>query len=167
MNPPLINKVVNKAIIQIDLEKWIPSPDQIMRLDIKQFLFKELVLKESEFREQVEQFHWATFAHKYVVLEISNNAIVPQWAYLIIAEKLAEVQASSFSDNANVREQILVHIILTKDLSEYQNKRILVKGCGQENLSNYPYILLTQRLKTIAKAFSFGESCSMVPIFKN
>lgn len=163
----LTNKVENKPIVQIDLEQWIPKKSDILYLDLKQFLFKELVLKEVEFREEIEKFNWEDYRNKCVVVVVSNHAIVPQWAFLIISHKLQEVGSASFEQSENLKENLLVHSILSKDLSEYKEKRVLIKGCGNEKLSNYPYMILAQRLSPIVKALSFGESCSMVPLFKN
>ncbi len=163
----LTNKVENKAIVQLNLESWIPKQSDILELDLKQFLFKELILKEAEFRQSIELFDWEVYRDKYTIVSISNKAIIPQWAFLLIAHKLHEVNSSVFSESGNIRENILIHIIEQKDLSEFEGKRVLIKGCGNENISNYPYILLTQRLVPIVKALSFGEACSMVPLFKN
>jgi hypothetical protein len=163
----LTNKVENKPIVQIDIEKWIPGSDQIVSLDLKQFLFREMILKEADFRDQIEIFDWSIYSEKFVLIEVSNGAIVPQWAFLIIAQKLDLVQATAFSKSDNIREKILLHIIEQRDLSEYAGKRVLIKGCGKESLSHEPYVRLTQRMSPLVKALSFGEVCSTVPIFKN
>ena len=163
----LQNKVENKPIIQIDLEQWIPKPFEVVELDLIPFLYKELILKETEFRELVEHFEWEKFRNKIAILSLSKSAIVPQWAYLIISHKLQEVNSPVFIQGENLKEKMLIHVIEQKDLSEFEGKRVLIKGCGREKLSNYPYTLLTQRLAPIVKALSFGESCSMVPLFKN
>lgn len=161
------NKVANKSIIQLDIETWIPQKEDIVHLDLKLFLFREMILKEKEFRELVEAHSWADYQGKYIILQNSKQAIIPQWAYMIIANKLYEVGGIAFVDEPSVREKILQHIIEHKDLSEYTDKRVLIKGCGNERLSNAPYLLLTHRLSSVVRALSFGESCSMVPLFKN
>jgi len=163
----LTNKVESKPIIQIDIEKWIPSSDQIVSLDLKQFLFREMILKEADFRDQIEIFDWTIYSKKYVQIEVSNGAIVPQWAFLIITQKLGIVGATAFSKSDKIREMILLHLIEQRDLSEYAGKRVLIKGCGKESLSHEPYVRLTQRMSKIVKTLSFGEVCSTVPIFKN
>lgn len=163
----LTNKVEAKPIIQIDIEQWIPRESELCFLDLKEFLFKEMILKEAEFRELIDLKNWSDFKDKFTLLHISNRAIIPQWAYLIIANKLQEVNSKCFLKTENYKEEILMQIIANKDYSEYQGKRLLIKGCSKEKISQQPYILLTQKLTPIVKALSFGESCSTVPLFKN
>lgn len=162
----LVNKTASKPIIQIDIEQWIPQSEDIVDLDLKEFLFKEMILKEAEFREMIDLRDWSSHRNKYTLIYISNRAIIPQWAYLIIANKLEEVGSTAFLKSENYKEQILLSIIETKDYEEYRTKRLLIKGCGREQLSMQPYILLTQKLTPIVKSLSFGESCSTIPLFK-
>lgn len=161
------NKVENKPIIQIDIEQWIPRDSDIQFLDLKEFLYKEMILKEIEFRELIEKKDWEIYNNKPTILHVTNRAIIPQWAYLIIANKLQEVNSPCFLKTENYKEQLLMHEIYQRDFSQYEGKRILIKGCSRENLSQQPYILLTQKLTPIVRALSFGESCSTVPLFKN
>lgn len=163
----LENKVANKSIIQLDIEQWIPKDSELNFLDLKEFLFKEMILKEAEFRTMVDEKDWTVFKDKITMIFISNRAIIPQWAYLIVANKLKEVDSICMLKTENYKEQILCHIIEHKDYSQYQDKRVLVKGCSKEKLSQQPYILLAQKLTNIVKALSYGEACSTVPIFKN
>lgn len=163
----LTNKVEAKPIIQIDIEQWIPSESELMFLDLKDFLFKEMILKEAEFRELIDKKDWTVFRDKFTLLHISNKAIIPQWAYLIIANKLQEVNSTCILKTESYKEDILMHIIANKEYSEYKGKRLLIKGCSKEKISQKPYILLTQKLTPLVKALSFGESCSTVPLFKN
>jgi Protein of unknown function (DUF2480) len=163
----LKNKVEARPIIQIDIEQWIPRESELKYLDLKEFLFKEMILKEAEFRELIEQKNWSEYKDRFTLLHISNRAIIPQWAYLIIANKLQEVNSIGLLKTDTYKEDILMQIIANKDYSEYNGKRLLIKGCSKENISQQPYILLTQKLTPIVKALSFGESCSTVPLFKN
>jgi len=161
------NKVENKPIIQLDIEKWIPNNNELCMMDLKQFLYKELILKESDFRQAIDEKDWSEYKDKYTLIYVSNKAIIPQWAYLIIANKLREVNSPCFLKTENYREDILMYILEHRDYSEYEKKRVLIKGCSQEKLSQMPYIRISQLLTPIVKALSFGESCSTVPIFKN
>ena len=163
----LTNKVEAKPMVQIDIEQWIPRESELKYLDLKEFLFKEMILKETEFREMVDQKDWTEFRDKYTLIHVSNKAIIPQWAYLIIANKLQEVNSICINKTERYKEDILLHIIQNKDFSEFHGKRLLIKGCSKEKISQQPYILLAQKLTPIVKALSFGESCSSVPLFKN
>ena len=163
----LTNKVETKPIIQIDLEQWIPKDISLASIDMKEFLFKEMILKEAEFRALIEDKDWSEYKGKICLLFISNKAIIPQWAYLIIANKLMEVNSPCILKTENYKEDVLLHVIQNRDYAEYSGKRLLIKGCSKVKLTQQPYILLIQKLTPIVKALSFGESCSTVPIFKN
>ena len=163
----LTNKVETKPIIQIDIEQWIPKESDLQFLDLKEFLYKEMILKEAEFRALIDKKDWQLYSNRYTLLYVSNRAIIPQWAYLIIANKLKEVNSICFMKTENYKEDILLYEIHAKDYSEFQGKRLLIKGCSREKLSLQPFILLAQKLTPIVKALSFGESCSTVPLFKN
>jgi len=49
MSETFINKVAESGLISLDLAQYIPNID-IVVFDIKPFLFKELILKEKDFR---------------------------------------------------------------------------------------------------------------------
>lgn len=162
------NKVAKKAIVTIDLLKLIPL-NQIVALDVKQFLFKELILKEKEFKQQLKEFDFSQFENKLVYLHCSNNAIVPMWAYMMIASYLSKhsihhVYASTY--NIAV-ENFIIEAIDKLDVSPYLNQRVVVKCCGGNiKLSPYCYTKITQLLVNKAKAISYGEACSMVAVSK-
>ena len=42
----------------------------------------------------------------------------------------------------------------------------VVKGCGEKKFSAQVYVKLISILQQETKAISFGEACSMVPVFK-
>ena len=54
---PLVNRVANSGIITLDLEKWYPS-QAFVHIDIKDYLFKGLILKEKDFREALKEINW-------------------------------------------------------------------------------------------------------------
>lgn len=163
------NKVAKKAIITIDLLKLIPL-NQIIALDVKQFLFKELVLKEKEFKQQLKEFDFGQFENKYVYLHCSNNAIIPMWAYMMISSYLTKQNINHlFADSYNhAVENFIIEALDNIDVSPYLNQRIVIKGCGSNiKLSPYCYTKITQLLVNKTKAISYGEACSMVAVSKN
>lgn len=163
----LINKVEEKAIVQIDLEKWLPKSEEIALFDIKDFLFQGLILREKEYRESLDTLNWNIFKDKFTLIQCSNDAIIPQWAYLLVANELYKVNSVAFSKKDSLFEDVLLYKIAHINIEEYRNKRVLIKGCSSAKISIQPYIAISQILSPIVKAFSYGESCSMVPIFKN
>lgn len=52
------------------------------------------------------------------------------------------------------------------DFSEFQDKRVLVKGCSNFEIPTNAYVELVQKLKPWVKSLMFGEACSSVPIYK-
>ena len=60
----------------------------------------------------------------------------------------------------------ILEYIQTTDWSVYQDKRIVIKGCGDKNLPLQAYVCLTEILTPIAKSIQYGEPCSTVPIFR-
>ena len=55
MSKEIINRVSNSSLITIDLSDYAPKV-LIKELDIKNFLFKEIILKEREFRSNIKEF---------------------------------------------------------------------------------------------------------------
>lgn len=164
----LTNKVAQKAIESIDLESFIPKATDIVAFDVKDFLFKGLLLREKDFRAQLKSFDFSKFQQKYVYIYCSTDAIVPMWAYMLLSTYLSKVVAfQTFAPNLPAaEEQFVLHKIKTLDTEKYQKKRIVVKGCGNKKFSPAVYIAISQKLQTICKALSFGEACSMVPVYK-
>ena len=60
---PLVNRVANSGIKTINLEDYYPN-QEIVPLDIKQYLFKELLLKEKEFRQHLKEIDWSQYNDK-------------------------------------------------------------------------------------------------------
>lgn len=161
------NLVEKKAIVQLDLETFYPISNELAYIDIKDFLVQEWLLKETDFREAIENKNWEAYQNKFTLIHCSNDAIIPQWAYMLLAHYLQKVSSIAFFNQNTFEEDVLVSKIQKMDLTQYENKRILVKGCSKKNISPFPYIVISQRLSPIAKSVAFGESCSSVPLFKN
>lgn len=164
---PIINTVAQKAIISLDLEDLFPKPEEVRSIDLKDFLYKELLLKEAEFRAQIKATDWAQYIGQYVSIYCSTNAIVPMWAYMIIsAEIAAYAKEVVCAPPAHAAEILLYRNIAGLDMSPYENQRVVVKGCGDRQVPEAAYVQIAQQLAKVARAVSFGEPCSMVPVFK-
>ena len=161
------NQVEKKAIVQLDLEAFYPTANELARIDIKDFLLQEWLLKESDFRLALENLNWQAYKDKHTLIFCSNDAIIPQWAYMLIAHYLEQMDSIAYFKKDTFEEDVLISKIQNVSLEPYQNKRILIKGCSKKTISPYPYILITQKLNQVAKSVAFGESCSSVPVFKN
>lgn len=165
---PLINKVAQKAIIQIDPVSFLPKATDIVAFDMKDFLFKGLLLKEKEFRIQLKDFDFSIYKDKYVYIYCSTQAIIPMWAYMLLSSKLNPACIHSVFANSllEAEELFLIQKIEKLDLELYTNKRIVIKGCGEKKFSPLVYVYIMRILQPVAKAVSFGEACSMVPVYK-
>jgi len=166
MSKEIINRVANSKIITVDLEDYFPRGQRHL-LDIKNWLYKGLVLREKEFRSFVENFEWAKFNDGYVAVFCSSGAIIPTWAYLLIATKLKDNCVMNIvGDLDYLEKQIFSEIIKLIDFSNFNDKSIVIKGCSKKNIPIDAYSQLINRLKPIAKRIMFGEACSTVPLFK-
>ena len=166
MSKEIINRVANSKIITIDLEDYYPNGQRYL-LDIKNWLYKGLVLREKEFRSFVENFEWAKFNDSYVAVFCSSGAIIPTWAYLIIATKLKDNCVMNIVGDLDYLEKhIFSDLIKSIDFSNFNDKSIVIKGCSKKNIPIDAYSQLINRLKPIAKRIMFGEACSTVPLFK-
>ena len=166
MSEPFINKVAESGLVSIDLASFLPS-NEIVVFDIKPYLFMELILKEKDFRASLSEIDWSQFKDKIVGIHCSTDAIIPMWANMLVASNLSNTaKAIYFGDENKVREQILLHCINTIDASDYNDQRIVIKGCGETLISEAAYIAITQKLRPVVKSLMYGEPCSTVPVYK-
>lgn len=161
------NKVAESGLINFDLSTLIPKGKRI-GIDLKEFLFEGLILKEKDFREKIAALNPQDFEDAYLYIYNSADAIVPLWAYFLITAKLTDVAKKIVFGNREDLEVLLMHnAIQTYDFSEMNGKRVLVKGCSDQSIPENAYIELVEQLKPLVKSLMFGEACSNVPIFKN
>ena len=166
MEGEIVNRVANSKLKVIDLEDFYPSGARIS-LDIKDWLWEGLVLREKEFRAFVKGHDWSQYQNAYVALFCSTDAIIPDWAYMLISLKLQNIARLSVIGNPSDIESLLyAEIISSLDLSDYNDTPVIIKGCSNKPVPANALVFLSQRLKPIAKSIMFGEACSAVPLFK-
>ena len=162
----LVNRVANSGIITLNLEKYYPT-QEIAYFDLKDYLFMEMVLKEKDFRSALKELDWSQYDNKILLIYCSNDAIIPLWSYMLVASYANDHAVETYVGN---QEAYLNHhfqnVINDMDLSEYADKRIVIKGCSNKPVPAGAYQNLTRRLKSSALSIMFGEPCSMVPIYK-
>ncbi len=162
----IINKVAKSGIITLDLEDLIPE-QPIFQLDIKDQLFQGLLLREKDFRSWVKEHNWEQYKNGYVAVFCSSDAIVPTWAYMLIG---AAIEAYT-SDLFFTSPETLPALIAERKLSvlnakDYQDARVVIKGCGDRVIDNQAYVKLTTLLVPVVKSLMYGEPCSTVPVYK-
>ena len=166
MSIQINNKVADSGIITLDLASFLPS-DEIVIFDIKPFLFMELILKEKEFRASLNTIDWSVYHDKVVGIFCSTDAIIPMWANMLIVSNLQPVaKAVYFGDTKNVSAQLIVENISKINSADYQDQRVVIKGCGETPIHESAYIAITQKLRPAVKSIMFGEPCSTVPVYK-
>lgn len=161
------NKIADSGLVNFDLSKLVPKGRRV-GIDLKDFLWEGLILKEKEFRDKVAAISPEEFSGSYVYIYNSAEAIVPLWAYFLLTSKITGEAKKIVYGSREDLEVLLMHTaIQTYDFTELSGKRILVKGCSDQSIPENAYIELVEQLKPIAKSLMFGEACSNVPIFKN
>src|ERR1022692_211005 len=167
MENEIINKVAESGLISIDLEElYIPGERTLF--DLKGWLFEKLILKEKDFRDQIKNHDWSQYQNKLVALTCTADAIVPTWAFMLIATKLEPfAKKIMFGDLKKLEEGLFHEQIQTLNLENYRNQRIVIKGCSKVEVPASAYVEITALLRPVAKSIMYGEPCSTVPIYKS
>lgn len=166
MSEKIVNRVASSQLINIDLEDFYPKGERVL-FDIKEWLFAEQILKEKDFRESVKNHNWNTYQNKYIALTCSVDAIIPSWAYLLIATKLSPFAKKIVVGNLETLEtSIFQEIIDRLPVKNYINKPVIIKGCSNKPIPETAYTQLISKLLPIARSIMYGEACSNVPLFK-
>lgn len=166
MEEPLVNRVANSNLKLINLEKYYPE-NEICTFDLKAYLFKELILKEKDFRQALKEVDWSEYKGKIVLVYNSNAAIIPVWAYMLVSSYLSDFALEIFQGTHE--EYLKLHyqnILLGFDASQFSEERVIIKGCSEKKVPAFAYAAITEKLKPFAQSIMYGEPCSTVPIFK-
>jgi hypothetical protein len=162
----IVNKIANSNLVTIDLEDYYPDGKRVV-FDIKQWLFHELILKEKDFRASIEAYDWKSLQDCYVALTCTADAIIPSWAYILITTKAAAfTKKIVVGDLVSLESALFQDIIEGIDISDFNDKPIIIKGCANKPIPETAYIQLVEKLLPIAKSIMYGEACSTVPLFK-
>lgn len=163
----IVNKVDESGIISLDLQDFLPAADSVRVLDLKEFLFMGLILKEKEFRASLQALDWTSFSGKAVAIFCSADAIIPNWAYMLVASYLQPLARKVFlGDERALRTSLMLEAISSIPAEEYVDKRVVIKGCGDQSVPSAAYLAITLKLRPVAKSVMYGEPCSTVPVFK-
>jgi len=166
MSEVFTNKVAESGIITIDLETFFPKKE-IVVFDIKNYLFMGLILKEKDFRAALKELSLEKYEQKIVAVTCSADAIIPMWAYMLIAALLQPVCIDIILGTTDeVEKKLLLQNIQQIDVAAYMDNRVVVKGCGEKPIPEEAYLEITNKLRPVAKSIMFGEPCSTVPVYK-
>ncbi|WP_026905502.1 DUF2480 family protein [Pedobacter glucosidilyticus] len=162
----IVNKVAQSGLVSVDLADLKPAGERVV-YDIKDNLFHGLILKEKDFREFIKTHNWEQYTGKHIAITCSADAIVPTWAYMLLATKLADYASSIIYGTLEDLEIYLFnHEIEKLDVQQYKDQRIVVKGCGDIYVPTASFVALTSKLHPVVKSIMYGEPCSTVPLYK-
>jgi len=162
----IVNKVAESGLLEIDLEKFYPQTE-IVVFDLKNYLFMELILKEKDFRQALKEKDFAIYSDKQVAVTCSADAIIPMWAYMLVASYLQPVvKEMILGDEAFFRQILFLRNLNNIDIAAFTDKRVVIKGCGDLDIGPFAYFEITRLLRPLAKSIMYGEPCSTVPVFK-
>ena len=166
MAEEIINRVAKSKLITLNLEDFYPSGKRVA-LDIKNWLFQGLILKEKTFRETLKNYNWSEFKNHYVAVFCSSEAIVPAWAYMLVQTQLNGISKKTVFGTLETLETVLFcSIIDNMDLSFCEGKPVIIKGCSEKPVPQNAYLMLLEKLQPVARSIMYGEACSSVPLFK-
>lgn len=162
----IINRVANSPLVTLDLEDHYPEGNRAF-IDIKDWLFEGLILREKDFRSAVDEHDWAQYQDTYVALGCSSEAIIPGWAYMLVSSKLQPFAKKVVVGDLQLLETVLFQTVIENiDVAPFTNRPVIIKGCSNKPVPANAYVWLTARVQEVAKSVMYGEACSSVPLFK-
>ena len=166
METTFVNKVADSGIVTLNLEDYYPK-EEVEVFDMKNHLFMGLILKEKDFREVLKTFDTTPYSNKVVALTCSADAVIPMWAYMLVASLLQPIATEViFGTEIFVKETVLLRNIDNIDAQAFNDARVVIKGCGELPIGEAAYVAITQKLRPVAKSIMYGEPCSTVPVYK-
>jgi len=165
-NDIIVNKVAESGLLEIDLENYYPK-GEVAVFDLKDYLFMGLILKEKDFREALKKQDFAIYKDKLVAVTCTADAIIPVWAYMLVASYLQPLAKELvMGDEDFLHKTLFLRNINNINPAGYQDKRVVIKGCGDLETGPFAYLEITRLLRPVVKSIMYGEPCSTVPVFK-
>jgi hypothetical protein len=166
MSDAIVNKVAESGLVSLDLENYYPKGETIV-FDMKDHLFMGMILKEKDFREALKNLDWGVYKDKYVAVTCTADAVIPVWAYMLVASNLSGV-AKDFimGDEKELHRTLFIKNLSLINTAEFADKRIVIKGCGKTPIGEFAYTEITKLLRPVVKSIMYGEPCSTVPVYK-
>src|SRR5262249_45676813 len=90
MDNEIVNKVAESGLITINLEDYYPAGEMVV-FDLKDYLFMGLILKEKDFRDALKNTDWKKYENKSIAVTCTADALIPSWAYMLVASYLQPV----------------------------------------------------------------------------
>ena len=166
MDEKIINKVSESGLVTLDLAQFYPREEMVI-FDLKDYLFMGMILKEKDFREALKNLDLERFRNKNVAITCSADAIIPVWAYMLVAAQLQPIAKEIVvGDEKELHRRLFLKNLAAINTAEFVNQRIVIKGCGDTPIDEFAYAEATRVLLPVAKSIMYGEPCSTVPVYK-
>jgi hypothetical protein len=166
MAEEIINRVSSSKLKTVDLEEIYPEGKRVL-FDIKDWLFEEVILKEKDFRTSVKNHDWTQYKNTFVAVTCSVDAIIPSWAFMLVASEIIPFANKVVIGNLELLETVIYQeLIGFLDVKDFANSPVIIKGCAEKPIPNSAFAFLIEKLQPIAKSILFGEACSTVPLYK-
>ena len=167
MSETIVNKVAESGLVEINLEDFYPAGETAV-FDLKDYLFMGLILKEKDFREALKKGDFSVYCDKLVAVTCSVDAVIPMWAYMLVAVYLQPVAKEVVAgDETFLHKAVFLRNINRLNPGDYTDKRVVIKGCGDKPVGEFAYLEIARLLRPVVKSIMYGEPCSTVPVFKN
>ncbi len=162
----IVNKVQQSKLETVDLEK-LAAGVAVQEMDLKDFLFQGLILKEGEFREKMDSHDWSQYDGKYLTAYCSTDAIIPKWAFMLVVQ-YAENHAEDvfFGSKKDAISQIFRQKLDAVNWNQYEDRFVLLKGCSKMDVPPDVYMYATKKLLPHVRKLMYGEACSNVPVYR-
>ncbi len=166
MENEIVNRVASSKLKTFDLEEVYPEGKRVL-FDIKDWLFQEIILKERDFRVFVKNHNWSQYKNCFVAVTCSADAIIPSWAFMLVASELTPFANKVVVGDLELLETAIYQELLSfLDYSDFVDVPVIIKGCAEKPIPESAYTFLIAKLQPIAKSIMFGEACSTVPLYK-
>ncbi|MEM7573420.1 MAG: DUF2480 family protein [Bacteroidota bacterium] len=166
MATELVNRVAKSGLITLKLEDFWPQ-QALDQFDLKDYLFMELILKEKDFRTAIKEHNWSQYQDKTLLVYCSTDAIIPVWAYMLVASAAVDAGAEVFLGQEEAfLQQHYSQAIAQIEVASYQDQRVVIKGCSDKEVPPSAYLEVTAKLRPYVRSIMYGEPCSTVPIYK-
>lgn len=166
MEETIVNRVASSPIVTINLEDYYHPGERIV-YDMAAHLEQGVLLREKNFRDFIKNHDWDSYKNKNIAIVCSADAIVPTWAFMLLATKLEGVAHMVVRGGEEVLAYALFTDALRKiDIDEVKDKPVVIKGCGDLPIPDLAYVEVTRLIKPHVKSLMYGEPCSTVPLFK-
>lgn len=157
------NRVEESGLIQFSL-------DSIEKVRCDEFAISHLlrdgiIVVEKEFRAKLKEEDSKKFTGKGVAVVAEEDLIIPDWAWMLIAEKFSSAAFLIVGSLMEAKSEATRMAIEGLDVESFRDKKVIIKGCGNDGTPN-DLLMLQRRLQPVVKSLMFGEACSTVPIYK-